>query len=167
MTRKRAHSLLSELHGLLANYGTEEFFEAARFSPGLSQALELLGHQAEENNNSTRVSSNGEISSSDAPRSVSLLNGSSLHGAAEASNEVSALLSRSPHGQSSTAVLDFALSHGIEIPANPKDGKMRLIRRLSAAIAALPKKERSAILSELKKKTGSQTQGWVDVLKGR
>jgi hypothetical protein len=159
MIQKRAHSLLSELHGLLANYGAEEFLEASHFSPELSAALEMLAKQTE-----GHQPQNGRNGESD---TIDIRKAGNRKPVPPTAQEIAAILEHALYGESLSSILTLAKRLGINIAINSKDGKSRIIRRLSNGIASLPKTERARVLAEIKKKPGSQTQGWVDVLKNR
>jgi hypothetical protein len=55
--------------------------------------------------------------------------------------------------------------HGLNIHAKPKDGKVRLARRLAAAIESASEQVRADMLVKLEGEKGNQTQGWIDVIK--
>jgi hypothetical protein len=160
---KRAHALLSDLHALLANYETAEFADAATFSPELATALTILSTKT--GLSKKAISPQATISSQsrgdERPRAYE------RKPKFATPEEVSEFLSRTEYVESAASLVALGKRLGISVATNPKDGKARLLRRVSNAIASSSKERRAQILSEIRKGSSSQTQGWIDVLKGR
>jgi hypothetical protein len=76
------------------------------------------------------------------------------------------MIERSPNLKSPAAIVTYAKSIGVKLNPRPKEGRERLARRLATLISKLPKAEKEKIVSSLSGEN-NQTQGWIDVIKGR
>jgi hypothetical protein len=160
---KRAHALLSDLHALLANYEAGDFVDAACFSPELATALTILS--AKTGLSEKAISPQATVSNT--TRGSERSQSKERRPKFSTPQDVTDLLNRTEYVESAASIIALGKKLGISVSTNPKDGKARLLRRLSNAIASLPKERRAQILSEIVKGSSSQTQGWIDVLKGR
>jgi hypothetical protein len=173
---KRAHTLLSEIHGLLAAFEVEDFLSAAQFSPELKDALNLLAQKAGRANK-PKAATARSASPSEKPRAVARSFASPSKPKAKprriveqkysTKDEIRALLNRIERLDTPQSIIRLSNSLGLNVTMNPKDGSERLMRRMASAIATLSKERRAQVIAELVKNTGSQTLGWINVLKGR
>lgn len=162
MIPRKAHSLLSDIHALLGSYDAQDFISAARFSPELQDALELLA----------KKTGNFEKPRASTPRpSPVTVKAKARSGRRESKystpDEIGALLERADHLESPQSIISLAKRLGVNVAMNPKDGRARLLRRLANAIVTLGKDRRSEVVAELMKNMSSQTLGWIGVLKGQ
>lgn len=162
MISKKAHSLLSDVHSLLGNYEAADFLDAAQFSPALAGALEILAAKA-----GSHVPVPASATDSLPARKRSKSHANDRNAPRSTAEEIYELLKRTEHAKSAHSIIALGKRMGINISMNPKDGKSRLLKRLSNGIATLSKDRRSQLLSEVLKTPSSQTQGWISVLKGR
>lgn len=170
MISQKAHSLLSELHKLLAGYESSDFKEAASFSPQLREGLiflstrvgiknlEPIALHSSSSEEATEQPDSKEPSSSKIPR----YSARKMHTAQDVSN----FLSRSGQVESAGQIVALARRLNLPLKSNEKDGKARLLSRLSGLISNLPRERKESVAREVSQMSTSQTQGWVDVLKG-
>ena len=164
MSNSHVHTILSEVHRLLGQYSAGDFVAASRY-PGLSGGIRsillcLAGEtEPQQPHSSHDVRSKAEVQRS--PDSKTRQS-SKQHVSGDGILEV---ISKSPRLTSPRGILDFASGHGLNIRSKPKDGRDRLARRLAAAIESAPESVRATLLAALDWKPGSQTQGWIDVIK--
>jgi len=162
MTPKKAHALLSDLHALLANYEAVDFMDAARFSPELASALKILSKKTGLDG-VVAVASSGTDSPTEKARRRAPGHSSSYTDA----DEIRAILSQTVQAESTASIVALGKKLGFSIPASPKDSRDRALRRLSSAIASLGRDRRTQVMSQALRNANSQTQGGVDVIKGR
>jgi hypothetical protein len=165
MIPQRAHSLLSDLHLLLAKFDSADFIDAAGFSPELAGALTILSNKTGANSPiAAQVESSAPLARKLAKRQVL----PKLQKKLEISDADSILnlLLATPYAQTANSVIDLANRYGLSIAASQKDGKVRLLRRVAVAILGKPKDFRQRLLNEVLGDSSTQTQGWIGVLKG-
>jgi hypothetical protein len=75
-------------------------------------------------------------------------------------------LRRSAFFENTRSILAFANSIGQKIDAKPKESRERLAQRLARVIERLTPSRRDEIIAGLLSGGSSQTQGWIDVIKG-
>jgi hypothetical protein len=63
-------------------------------------------------------------------------------------------------------MLEFAGRVGMRVQIRPKESRERLAKRIADLARSLSDKERAALMAELLAKTSSQTEGWLDVIRG-
>ena len=158
----KVHAILSDLHRLLSAYEREDFVRASRY-PGLSRPLkDAITALASEAPTGAHVPSlsrrKGTNESSGIPNLGS-----------EISGNISVLaesILKSSYGESVGSLLGFASNRGLKLDVRPKESKERIARRISHTLMALPESKRNQILADLLGGVSSQTQGWINVIKG-
>ena len=74
-------------------------------------------------------------------------------------------LFRSIGNISKEEIVALARSFDIVVPANSKDSRSRILRRLENAVNGLPDEKRRHVISSLAGGIDRQTAGWVDLIK--
>ena len=165
MSDSHVHTILSEVHRLLGQYSAGDFVAASRY-PGLSGGIRsILLCLAGETEPQQPQSSHDARNRSELQRNRNSKTRKSSRQPVSGDGILETIL-KSPRLTSPRGILDFASAHGLNIRSKPKDGRDRLARRLAAAIESAPDSVRSTLLAALDWKAGSQTQGWLDVIKG-
>lgn len=165
MKNSSIHAILSDVHRLLSQYSPDDFEAASRYS-GVSDSIRsaLLA-----------LAGKPGLSSQQTPHEFSRREGlqQNLPGRrrvpvrqALTRDRILEAILKSPLFSDSRAILNYASAHGFAVRAKPKDGKERLARRLAAAMESVPDAMQADMLSDLGWDKGSQTQGWIDVIKG-
>jgi hypothetical protein len=72
----------------------------------------------------------------------------------------------SEYGKSINSLRTFATKQGLKLQFRAKESKDRLARRVAGALLDLPDTKRNQALAGLPGKVSTQTQGWIDVIKG-
>jgi hypothetical protein len=159
----KLHAILSDLHRLLSTYEREDFLDASGY-PGLGQPLkEALFHLASEARGDSKRSfpvrrdraSRRELGNAkaDAPSQSSKA-------------PLADLILSSEYGGGIASLISFAAGHGLKLEARPKESRERLAKRLAALVAMLPDSKRNLVSADLLGRVSSQTQGWINVIKG-
>jgi hypothetical protein len=158
------HAILSDVHRLLSQYAPDDFVAASRYSgvsASIRSALLALAREA----GPSRQQSPYELRRRQGlQQNVDSKRRPSERQPPTRDRILDAIL-KSPRFANSRAILDYASAHGLNVHAKPKDGKERLARRLAAAIESVPDRARIDLLAALDWEKGSQTQGWIDVIK--
>lgn len=163
MTKSSVHAILGELHRLLATYSAADFLEASRYvgsSAVLRLALRTLAREAEPGTSE---------SSRQRPR-LGAAAGKSRRRVLAAVGQREQLLNVIRHSAffgSTRSLLAYVKNLGLRLPSSPKESRERLARKLVRLIEELPEPKRSDVISDLLRGRNSQTQGWIDVIKGR
>lgn len=71
-----------------------------------------------------------------------------------------------PRLSSKAAIEDFARVNNLKIQIRAKDSKRDAARKLSRSILETPTNRRSEILALIAERPDTQTQGWVEIIKG-
>jgi len=71
-----------------------------------------------------------------------------------------------PRLSSKAAIEDFARVNNLKIQIRAKDSKRDAARKLSRSILEAPTNRRSEILALIAERPDTQTQGWVEIIKG-
>jgi hypothetical protein len=71
------------------------------------------------------------------------------------------------YGTSVGSLRSFASNRGLKLDIRPKESKERFARRLSNLLTTLPESRKNQILADLLGEVSSQTQGWINVIKGK
>jgi len=157
----KVHAILSDLHRLLSAYEREDFVRASRY-PGLSRplkdALTALASEAP-----------GAPASSPTPRRGGGESRETSKMNSNISENISALgdsILKSSYGASVGSLRSFISSRGLKLDIRPKESKERIARRLSHLLTTLPESRRNQIFADLLGEVSSQTQGWINVIKG-
>lgn len=167
MKNANVHIIVSEVHRLLSQYTSGDFAAAGRY-PGVSgsirAALQALARAREDGQSGDQSPNDADLTV--APRQN--LEGKRPPPAGQrfTKDGIVDTILRSPRFSNTRAILEFAREQGLHVEARPKDGKARLARRLAAAIEAAPEPKRLELLGALNRERGSQTQGWLGVIKG-
>jgi hypothetical protein len=165
MKNSRIHAVLSEIYRLLSDYSAAELTRASEYggiTPHIGAALRSLAHEAER-----RPAGTSKRPLDAGHRRPDSIGGepASREDLAQKSGIV-ALLRRSQRFHSSQSILQFAREAGLDLAARPKESRDRLASRVASAILLAPEPRRSQILARLTNGSGSQTQGWIEVIKG-
>jgi len=158
----KVHAILSDLHRLLSAYERENFIQASRYpghSRSLRDALTALASEAPTGANSASPSQ--RRGPSESPGIPNL----GFQVLANKSDLVESIL-KSSYGESVSTLLGFASNRGLKLDIRPKESKERIARRISQSLMALPESKRNQILADLLGEVSSQTQGWINVIKG-
>jgi len=165
MKNSRIHAVLSEIYRLLSDYSAAELIRASEYggiTPHIGEALRSLAQEAE------------RLPAGSAKRTQEASHRRPDSGGTEQAHRedlgqksgIVALLRRSERFHSSQSILQFAREAGLDLTARPKESKERLASRVASAILLAPEPRRSQIVARLTNGSGSQTQGWIDVIKG-
>lgn len=157
------HAILSDIHRLLSSYDREEFLRASRY-PGLGKpiknALLALASESPAGTLSSRNTVETKLSEKRLSQSDPKLASHDERLALTAS------ILKSEAGESINSLRAFATKQGIKLQFRPKESKDRLARRVAGALIDLPETKRNQALAGLLGKVSTQTQGWIDVIKG-
>jgi hypothetical protein len=158
------HAILSDVHRLLSQYSPDDFVAASRYS-GVSDTIRsILLALARETGPSRQQSVNELSHRENLQQNLDSKRRQSVRQPPSRDRILDAIL-KSPRFANSRAILEYASAHGLTVRTKPKDGKERLARRLAAAIESAPESVRADVLAGLEWEKGSQTQGWIDVIK--
>lgn len=164
MKNSNVHAILSDVHRLLSQYAPDDFVAASRY-PGVSNTLRSVLLDLASEGGPSRQQSPRELRRRQAPQqNADSKRRPSVRQPPTKEGIVDAIL-KSPRFANSRAILEYASAHGLNVRAKAKDGKERLARRLAAAIESASEPQRSEFLAALDWEKGSQTQGWIDVIK--
>jgi hypothetical protein len=159
----KLHAILSDLHRLLSTYQSEDFLEASRYTglpSSLKDALISLATEARLENEQSTVS---EKKSTTRHNTVSAKPTAQIDSNGTALAE---LILRSEYGASNASIVNFARSYGLKLETRAKESRERAARRLAGLIQGLPDTKRKQVSTALIERTDSQTQGWINVIKG-
>lgn len=164
--RDLRHELLSDLHRLLSIASADDFLAASRLckSHNIKLALEALAgeHLAETQSRKRPLS---QRNSSDLERRRRRSNQSG--GTQLPPGNIQEVFTVSPHFATKADLLRFAASEGIDIRANPKESRSRIIGRIVREIDSLNPDRRLEILRHASRPNDQQTEGWLKVIRGR
>lgn len=164
MKSSNVHAILSDVHRLLSQYAPDDFVAASRYSGVSNTVRSILLALAREAGPSRQQSPRELGRRHGLQQSVDSKRRPAVRQPPTTAAIVDAIL-KSPRFANTRAVLEYASAHGLNLRAKPKDGKERLARRLAAAIDSASEPLRSDLLAGLDREKGSQTQGWIDVIK--
>jgi hypothetical protein len=163
MESTKFHSLLADLHDLLSTYTAKEFREAAARSQdygeillGLANAMSKIGDSAINQNVPPKV----ELEASSVPATIG--NSTTLKTVEEFEN----LLRRSGRAETTSDLQAISRAFQLNVSMSSKDGKARNLTKLAKGIAHSPSRVRTNIIKELSRGSTSETQGWLDVIRG-
>lgn len=157
------HAILSDIHRLLSSYDREEFLRASKY-PGLGTAIKgaLLALASE--------APTGGLASRDAvdkkPSEKRLTQSDQKPASQDERLPLAASILKSESGETIGSLRAFATNQGLKLQYRPKESKDRLARRIAGALIDLPETKRNQALASLLGKVSTQTQGWIDVIKG-
>lgn len=164
MKNSNIHAILSDVHRLLSQYAPDDFIAASRY-PGVSDTIRsILVALAQEAGPSRHESISKLSRKNNSQENLDSKRRRNVHQPPSRNGIFDAIL-KSPRFATPRAILEYASAHGLIVRTKPKDGKERLARRLAAAIESAPESVRADIFAELNREKGSQTQGWIDVIK--
>lgn len=159
----KLHAILSDLHRLLSTYQSEDFLDASRY-PGLpsslKDALVSLATEAriENGQSTTRKETSTTRRNTVGAKTTTPINNNGI--------AVAELILRSEYGTSIASMVNFARSYGLKLETRAKESRERTARRLAGLIQDLPDTRRRQVSTALMERTDSQTQGWINVIKG-
>lgn len=158
------HEILSKVHHLLSIATKEELLHAAflpNTSTNLRGALTLLA--AERASTSKREVTKSSVSSP--PQDLA---GRQKHNSTPKLDTLSRELAKSFEKLSKNEIQQACRSVGVHLPMSAKDARERIVRRVANSLSKMPTDQRNSILSALRTKADTQTEGWVGVIrKGR
>ena len=166
MKSLNVHAILSELHKLLSNYSAEDFIRARDYrgtSVNLRDALTALASEARHDFGKSTVRPTPIAQS---PQSAQKSPKTSTPGLT-AISEIANALRNSDRFTTTSSILEYARSVGLNFQVHPKESRERLSRRLAEAISLAKEPKRSQIFSDFGIEVDNQTQGWIDVIKSR
>jgi predicted protein tyrosine phosphatase len=160
------HAILSDVHRLLSQYAPDDFLAASRYS-GVSDSIAsaLLALAREAGSPSHRSVNELRRRREDLHQNLDMKRRQSVQQPVTRDRILEAIL-KFPRFTNSRTIIEYAVAHGLSISIKPKDGKERLARRLAVAIESAPEAKRAIMLDGIGLERGSQTQGWIDVIKG-
>src|SRR2546423_2740857 len=141
------HQILSEIHHLLSIASEDDLQHVANLpntSANLRRALDFLA--AEKTSTSKRQAAKSPAFRP--PREFADQQELSIGDTARMSRE----LARSFERLNKNEIQQACRSVGLHIPMNAKDGRKRILRRVTNSLAALPAERRNFMLSELRTK---------------
>jgi len=161
------HDIFSELHHLLSIASTDDLMAASKYhgaSKHMRRALEALAqeslstsHREPARIGETNNVKQGSLNSNDQnPRRERVWNLDAILKAIVAS----------PRFSSKAGIKDFARTNNLRLEIRARDSRVDAARKLSRSILEIPIDRRSEILTLIAEKPDTQTQGWVDVIKG-
>jgi hypothetical protein len=165
MKNSTVHGVLSAIHRLLSEYEATDFAHASRYAGVTPQLREVLQALARESKSFASGSSKQRAVAP--PRSDSNGDLGSRDGRDGQKAALAAMLSRSQRFESNRSILQFAREVGLTVLPRPKESRDRLATRVAEAILSTPEPKRSQVVSRLARGGDNQTQGWIDVIKGR
>lgn len=155
------HAILSDLHRLLSAYEREDFVRASRY-PGLSRSLkDALTALASEASGALAASPTQRRGARESPETSNLNSNIS-----ENKSALTNSILKSSYGASVGSLRSFISNRGLKLDIRPKESKERIARRLSHLLTTLPESKRNQIFADLLGEVSSQTQGWINVIKG-
>jgi len=157
------HAILSDVHRLLSQYAPDDFVAASRYC-GVSDTIRSVLLALASETGPSRQQSVNELRRRKDQEYLDDKRRPPLRQSPTRDRILEAIL-KSPRFANSRAILAYASMHGLNIHAKPKDGKVRLARRLAAAIESASEQVRADMLVKLEGEKGNQTQGWIDVIK--
>jgi hypothetical protein len=167
-TNKRdlRHELLSDLHRLLSIASAEDFLAASRLckSENIKLALEAL---AEEHLAETHSRKRVPVRSTPSGRYVRRSASKPQANPQSAVGNIQEVLNNSPHFANKSDLLRFAASQGIEVRADPKESRSRIIARIMKQIDKFEPNRRLEIFLRASQPNDRQTEGWLQVIRGR
>jgi len=160
------HELLSELHRLLSIASSEDFIAASNLCTSENIKLALLAlaeehladdrdgrHRSRPRSQVRRENKTGEKNAKNTPLP---------------STEPSELFFRSPLLATKGGLMQFANTHGFNVPPDNKDSRDRLIGRLLRQFGGMSGSEQARIMSDLSGENADpQTTGWMQVIRKR
>lgn len=163
MKNSRIHAILSEIYRLLSEHSASDFLRASEYgsmTEHMSEALRALAREAEQYPANTKP---GQTKKPKPPMTEPVR---SQHNRSDQKLEIVEAVRRSRRFSSTQSIIQFAKEVGLRIAPRSKESRERLAGRLADAILITPEPRRSQILSQLVGAGDSQTEGWLDVIKG-
>ncbi len=166
MKNSNVHATLSDVHRLLSTHTPEDFARASEYhglTPHLQEALRALSREASKASviKESRRSSSNKLG--DRARTKERQDTTSAR--TERSSLVS-MLQQQPRFASTQSILRFAKELGLGIEPRHKESRERLAGRVADAILQQTAQRQSQIVGKLIGGGDSQTQGWINVIKG-
>ena len=159
------HQILSQVHHLLSIATKEELLHAANLpntSSNLRGALALLAAEKASTSKREKPRSSGSL-----PASHDSSGRQKLSATAKL-DTLSRELAKSFEKLGKNEIQQACRAVGLHFPMNAKDARERILRRVAKSLSQMPRDRRDSILSALRTKADSQTEGWVGVIrKGR
>jgi hypothetical protein len=163
MKTSRIHAILSEIYRLLSDYSASDFFRASEYGAvtgHVSEALRELAREAE------RFPAEAHSTKARRPKPLSSESVRSQHNSSDEKAEIVSAIRSSRRFSSTQSIIQFAKEMGLKVAPRSKESRQRLAGRLADAILLSPEPRRLQIISQLVGAGDSQTQGWLDVIKG-
>ena len=166
MKNSNVHATLSDVHRLLSTHTSEDFARASEYqglTPHLREALRSLSREA----GKAPSARESREPVDKRPRTLAGKVGrqNTPSGLAQKPTLVS-LLQQQPRFASTQSLLQFAKELGLAIEPRHKEGRERLASRVADAILQQTIQRQSQIVGKLIGGAESQTQGWINVIKG-
>jgi hypothetical protein len=166
MKNSNVHATLSDVHRLLSTHTSEDFARASEYhglTPHLQEALRALSREA----GKTSVFKESRASSSNGPRDLARKaeRQDTTSGLTQKPSLVS-MLQQQPRFASTQSILQFSKEIGLSIEPRHKESRERLASRVADAILQQTVQRQSQIVGKLIGGAESQTQGWINVIKG-
>jgi hypothetical protein len=167
MKNSNIHATLSDLHRLLSTHTSEDFARASEYhglTPHLREALRALSRET------GKTSVSKELRESRSNRLRGLVRKAerpedTTSGLTQKPSLVS-MLQQQPRFASTQSILQFAKELGLNIEPRHKESRERLANRVADAILQQTIQRQSQIVGKLISGAESQTQGWLNVIKG-
>lgn len=158
------HEILSEVHHLLSIATEEDLRRAANLSnnsPHLRSALESLASEK-------ASTSRRPVVAAATPRVPRKLGNGRKPVEKSGVNVLTRELTRSFEKLGKGEIQEACRSIGLPLTVRVKDARERIVRRAANLLVNMPDAERERVLSEMRIKADTQTEGWVGVIrKGR
>jgi len=162
MKTSNIHATLSDVYRLLSTHASEDFARAGDYrglTPHLREALRALSREAGKGH------AGGKSSETGASRDIRTRRPRSPVGPRQKGSIVS-MFSRDPRFATTLSILQFASEAGLSIEPRPKESRERLAGIVADAILQQTGEKQSQILSWLFGRGYSQTEGWINAIKG-
>ncbi len=165
MKNSNVHATLSDVHRLLGTHTSEDFARASEYhglTLHLREALQALSHEANKTSGfrkSREPLTNLRTLARDAERE------DTISGLTQKPSLVS-MLKQQPRFASTQSILQFAKELNLGIEPRVKESRERLAGRVAEAILQQSVQRQSQIVGRLMGGVESQTQGWIEAIKG-
>lgn len=166
MKNSNVHATLSDVHRLLSTHTPADFARASEYqglSPHLRDALRALSLEAGKASG-PRKSPEPRRKKIDA--ALPQVEPENSQSALTEKPSLVSLLQQQPRFASTHSILQFAKELGLEIEPRHKESRERLAGRLADAILQQSPQRQGQIVRRLTGGAESQTQGWIDAIKG-
>ena len=152
------NALLSDIYRILSLYEADDFVQASRsrrVDPLLRDALRALARPAREGRAAKdRVQSEPRVQPSNGDHS-------------EMHPDMFPVIVKVIADTSADRVVEIFSRNGVRVEKRPKESKDRFAKRLTAMANMVGSSRRRRLLEDLTEASGSQTAGWINVLRPR